>query len=106
MHAYGNLQIWQEISWIRSHLEELTNKNESVIDSDWKVSDAPADYVEHMMEMIVGIEMPILRLESKWKVSQNQPEQNRDGVIQGLRDLVGDSCPMACLVEAYKRNEN
>ncbi len=102
VHAHGNVQIQQESVWIRSHLEALTNRNESAIESDWQVSDAPAEYIERMMSMIIGIEIPIARLEGKWKVSQNQPEQNREGVIKGLKTLAGDGCPMAGLVEAYK----
>lgn len=102
VHAYGKLQVKHEISWIRRHLEELTRTNEHAIHGDWQVSDAPVDYIERLMEMIVGIEIPISRLEGKWKVSQNQPAQNRDGVIQGLREKSGNQCPMAYLVEAYK----
>jgi transcriptional regulator len=102
VHAHGHVQVLHESAWIRSHLEELTNRNKSTIDSDWQVSDAPADYIERMMGMIVGIEIPIARLEGKWKVSHNQPAQNRDGVIQGLKALSGVGCPMAGLVEAYK----
>ena len=101
VHAYGSLQIRQDAAWIRSHLEALTNQHEATIASDWAVSDAPADYIERMMGMVVGIEIPVTRLQGKWKVSQNQPEQNRDGVIQGLRELGGVQCPMASLVEAY-----
>jgi transcriptional regulator len=33
---------------------------------------------------IFGIEIPIARLEGKWKVSQNRPEADRDGVADGL----------------------
>jgi transcriptional regulator len=89
VHAHGNVQVRHENAWIRSHLEELTHKNESAIQSDWQVADAPADYIERLMGMIVGIEIPITRLQGKWKVSQNQPAQNRDGVIQGMRALMG-----------------
>ena len=47
---------------------------------------------------ITGIELPIDRIEGKWKASQNQPEQNRKGVALGLR---GDDAAsaMAALVE-------
>jgi len=102
VHACGDMQVRHESAWIRSHLEELTSRNEIAMDSDWQVSDAPVDYIERLMRMIVGIEIPITHLEGKWKVSQNQPAQNREGVIQGLKALSGDGCPMAGLVEAYQ----
>jgi transcriptional regulator len=34
---------------------------------------------------IVGVEIPIDRIEGKWKVSQNRPEADRAGVVAGLR---------------------
>jgi transcriptional regulator len=48
---------------------------------------------------IVGIEIPIVRIEGKWKVSQNRPVADREGVVAGLR-AQGDeaSAEMAALV--------
>ena len=37
-----------------------------------------------MLEAIVGLELPIARLEGKWKVSQNRPAEDRAGVAAGL----------------------
>jgi len=51
----------------------------------WQVSDAPEPYIEQMLKAIVGIEIPIARLEGKWKLSQNRPPQDRAGVIADLR---------------------
>jgi transcriptional regulator len=49
------------------------------------VDDAPAAYVAAQMKGIVGVEIPIDRIEGKWKVSQNRPEADRAGVVAGLR---------------------
>lgn len=103
VHAHGYLHVHHESNWIRRHLEALTNRNENAIDSDWRLSDAPADYIERLMGMVVGIEIPISSLEGKWKVSQNQPLENGNGVIQGLSALSTPTCPMANLVEVYKK---
>jgi transcriptional regulator len=37
------------------------------------------------MKGIVGVEIPVSRIEGKWKVSQNRPEVDRAGVVAGLR---------------------
>jgi transcriptional regulator len=50
------------------------------------MDEAPPDYIDTLMKAIVGIEIPIVRLEGKWKLSQNQPEQNRKGVIAGMQE--------------------
>jgi transcriptional regulator len=51
------------------------------------VEDAPPDYIAGQLKGIVGIEMPIARLEGKWKVSQNRPAQDRQGVVAGLQGM-------------------
>jgi predicted FMN-binding regulatory protein PaiB len=55
----------------------------------------------HPFGAMVGVEIEITRIEGKWKVSQNQPEASRDGVVRGLR-MRGDERArvMAGLVSA------
>jgi len=54
---------------------------------------------------VVGIEMVITRLSGKWKVSQNQPPQNRSSVIQGLNASgQSEAVTMAALVDAGVNN--
>jgi transcriptional regulator len=69
------------------HLNSLTDTHEAASPSPWKVSDAPADYVEGIAKGIVGIELSIERLEGKWKVSQNQNELTRTSIAEGLAEL-------------------
>jgi transcriptional regulator len=84
VHVYGILQIVDKPDWLRAQLETLTDQNEAQFSGPWAVDDAPTEFTEKLLESIVGIEMKITQLLGKWKVSQNQPLQNRDGVIQGL----------------------
>jgi transcriptional regulator len=37
------------------------------------------------MQAIVGIEIPISRIDGKWKMSQNKDDADREGVISGMR---------------------
>lgn len=101
VHAYGSLRIIDDASWIRTQLEALTAHNEASFSEPWAVSDAPAEFTEKLIEAIVGIEIVITRLSGKWKVSQNQPPQNRRSVIQGLNDSgQSEAVAMAALVDA------
>jgi transcriptional regulator len=84
VHAYGSLKVMEDKDWMRAHLERLTNENEAETAMPWKVSDAPEDFIETMMKGIVGLELPINRLEGKWKVSQNRTVRDREGVLEGL----------------------
>ena len=47
-----------------------------------------------LLKGIVGLEMVIERIEGKWKVSQNQTEANRRGIIEGL-ETRGDAASLA-----------
>jgi transcriptional regulator len=59
---------------------------EKMRDSTWQVSDAPAEYIEKMLNAIVGIELTITRVQAKWKVSQNRDAADREGVARGLSE--------------------
>jgi transcriptional regulator len=100
VHAYGVLRVVEDASWLRDLLDRLTAHNEAPFAAPWSVADAPADYIEKSMKAIVGIEVTITRLAGKWKVSQNQPAENRAGVVEGLKAKGGgDALEMAALVE-------
>jgi transcriptional regulator len=87
VHARGPLRFIEDADWLRAQVEALTQQQESAFAEPWAVRDAPADYIEKMLAAIVGVEMAVASLEGKWKVSQNQPEGNREGVIAGLGEL-------------------
>lgn len=84
VHVYGELKIIEDPAWIRRQMEKLTRQSEAAVMQDWQISDAPQDYIEKMINAVVGIEIVISRLHGKRKASQNQPPVNRQGVIAGL----------------------
>jgi transcriptional regulator len=94
--------VIEDRAWLLQHLNELTSVHEANQALPWKVSDAPADYTERMIERIVGVEIPIAKLDGKWKVSQNRPDSDKLGVVAGL--LAKDdprSSEMAALVNNH-----
>jgi transcriptional regulator len=100
VHAYGPLRAVEDPAWLRDFVERLTNRYEVARAEPWKITDAPRDYIEHMLGAIVGIEIPVTRLIGKWKASQNRPPGDRDGVIRGLREIVDtDATTMAGFVK-------
>ncbi|MEW5904843.1 MAG: FMN-binding negative transcriptional regulator [Pseudomonadota bacterium] len=87
VHAHGTLNIIDDSAWIRTQMEVLTDQQEQTHPKPWAVTDAPNEYIQKMLEAVVGIEIKITKLLGKWKVSQNQPPQNQVGVIAGLDGL-------------------
>ena len=85
VHAWGRPHVIDDAAWLRHQLEDLTLLKEGARPTPWKIDDAPAQYVVSQIKGIVGVEIPIDRIEGKWKVSQNRPEADRAGVVAGLR---------------------
>jgi transcriptional regulator len=90
VHAYGPLRAIEDPVWLRAFVERLTIRHEGHRHAatgaiPWQVSDAPEDYIASMLKAIVGIEIPIARLEGKWKMNQNRTREDRAGVVSGLR---------------------
>ena len=86
VHAYGYLEVIDDPAWIRNQVDALTQQNEAAFDRPWQVDDAPSEYTDKMIAALLGLEIRITRWLGKTKASQNQPADNRNGVIAGLGD--------------------
>jgi transcriptional regulator len=98
VHAQGPVSFFEDAERLRAIVTRLTDTHEAKRAAPWQVSDAPEDYVRAMLKAIIGFELPIARLEGKWKMSQNRPAEDRAGVVEGL---AGDGeAELAALVAA------
>lgn len=84
VHAYGPVEFFDDPDRLLEAVRRLTNLHEGERESPWAVSDAPAEFVQAQLRGIVGLRMPVTRLEGKRKMSQNRPQADRDGVAAGL----------------------
>ena len=84
VHAHGTLRFDSEPDALRRHLEQLTALHESGRPRPWSIEDTPDGYVDKLLGAIVGVEIEITRLDGKWKMSQNRPTPDVEGVIEGL----------------------
>jgi transcriptional regulator len=85
VHAHGVARAVHDTDWKRAMLERLSQAHEAAQPQPWQVSDAPADYIDRMLRAIVGIELPIDRLEGKLKASQDEDLPDRLGTVAGLQ---------------------
>lgn len=83
-HAYGAIKIVDDREWLRGLVTRLTHRFEADRKPPWSPSDAPGAFIDKQLSAIVGIELPITKLIGKWKVSQNRPAKDRDGVARAL----------------------
>lgn len=84
IHAYGPVRFFDDADRLLAHVTKLTETHEALRAAPWAVTDAPSDYIRGQLNRIIGFEIPIARLEGKWKMSQNRPAPDRAGVVEGL----------------------
>ena len=97
VHAWGAPRVIDDGDWVRGQVERLTAAREAGRATPWAVADAPDAYIAAQVRALVGLEIPIARIEGKWKASQNRPEADRRGVGAGL-EAEGETA-MAGVVE-------
>jgi transcriptional regulator len=101
VHAHCSLHAIHDPEQVRQLVTQLTDQHEASQAHPWHVADAPRDYIDKLLANIVGIELRVHRMQGKWKVSQNQPSQNQQSVVQGLLSEGADAqAQMASLVQA------
>lgn len=104
VHAWGRPQVMDDATWVRGQVDDLTRHKEAARAAPWQVSDAPEAFLAAQLKGIVGLEIPVARIEGKWKVSQNRNAADQAGVAAGLRGTGDEADVMASLVaERMKR---
>ena len=83
VHVHGPLAIFDDATKTRGVLDALIDRFENHRPAPWKLalSDRQRDA---MMGAIVGFEMPIRRIDAKFKLSQNRSRDDRLRVIEAL----------------------
>ena len=99
VHAHGVPQAVDDPARILDVVTRLTQVHEAGQALPWQVADAPADYIAKLLQAIVVVEIPVQRWVGKWKVSQNRPAADQQGVAAGLNAQGGEAAQMAALVQ-------
>jgi len=104
VHAYGPVTFYDDADRLLNLVTRLTDTHEAGRPDRWHVSDAPADYTRSMLKAIVGFELPIARLEGKWKMSQNRPAEDVPGIVEALSRAGGDAAEVGHIVAARNKD--
>jgi transcriptional regulator len=84
VHASGPVEFFDDAERLLDVVTRLTRLHENGRADPWAVSDAPERFIAAQLRGIVGLRMPIEKLEGKRKMSQNRSEPDRKGVREGL----------------------
>jgi transcriptional regulator len=91
VHAYGPVEFFEDPDRLYDVVTRLTNLHEGERPERWAVTDAPAEFIRSQLRGIVGLRLPIARIEGKRKLSQNRPAGDRQGVAAGLAESERES---------------
>lgn len=105
VHASGTLVAIEDASWLLALVNRLTDRHEAARPAPWAVDDAPGPYIDAMLKAIVGIEIPITRLQGKWKINQDDPAADRVQIAAGLGAEPGGA-KMAAIMQARQQEES
>lgn len=84
VHAYGPAEFFEDADRLLGIVTRLTDLHERPRADPWAVTDAPPSFIRAQLKGIVGLRLPITRLEGKRKMSQNRSAADRAGVAAGL----------------------
>ena len=84
VHLTGAIKAFNDADSLLYQLNRITDMMEQPTAVPWKVSDAPDDYIAKLLNAITGVRLHIDSIEGIAKLSQNRPEGDRAGVLNGF----------------------
>jgi transcriptional regulator len=82
VHAYGNARTFSETAGLLNMLHDLIPTFEAAYAEQWASLSEP--YRTRMLSHIVGFEIEVIKLEAKFKLSQNRTHDEQQKVIDSL----------------------
>jgi transcriptional regulator len=94
VHAYGRARLIEAPDELNTLVRRLVHIYESGQPEPW-APHLPEEFLQARLAAIVGFELEITRLEGKFKLGQNRPEQDR---LSAARTLIAAGDPTAVQV--------
>jgi transcriptional regulator len=105
VHAYGQVQAVEDAEFLEDILEALLRRYEAHRLDAWRMDSLPIEYRSRALAAVVGIRMPVLRLEAKFKLGQNRAAADRRGTILGLeREGSVEAAGLATFMRSYLKD--
>lgn len=108
-HARGRVTIHDDERYVRGVVARLTRTHEATQPTPWKMTDSPKEYIDGMLQEIVGIEIEITALVGKLKLSQNKAADDIQGAAEALKaldeNIIGDAMLACAAAQSSKENK-
>ncbi|UQA61186.1 FMN-binding negative transcriptional regulator [Polyangium aurulentum] len=86
VHAHGRAQGPMPRDELRALLDDLVAIHERGAPSPWSTAELAPEFLDGLMEGIVGLSIRIERLEGKFKLSQNRSPEDQQRVMRALAE--------------------
>jgi transcriptional regulator len=83
VHATGTPQLVEDNARLREMVMALVDNHEAPLGRPWDVRKAEPT-IDEELRAIIGFEIPIDRLEGKFKMNQNRSREDQEGVVAAL----------------------
>lgn len=100
VHAKGRLKFHDNETRTRKLVAKLTKRHEASMDSPWRMSDAPSEYISKLLKQISSIEIEITSLFGKFKLNQDDGARDMSAAGKKLIDQGEQAIGSAMLAEA------
>ena len=84
VHVYGKPVASEDRDFTKAALVDLVAKYESTRSNPWRAEGLAPDVFDKLASAIVAFEMPVERIEGKFKLGQNRSREDRGGMLAGL----------------------
>ncbi|MES9830643.1 MAG: FMN-binding negative transcriptional regulator [Candidatus Thiodiazotropha sp. DIVDIV] len=82
VHVYGECRLFQGTKELQQIVDSLTRKHEAAFENPWT-----PEYRASILQAIIGVEITIEEIQSKYKLSQNRSQHDQLQIIGQLRAL-------------------
>ena len=83
-HVYGTPVVIDDPQTVYAGQQDLVNHYEAQFDMPWRMEDVDTNFIDGMLRAIVSFEIPIERIQCKFKLSQNRPAEDQRCVVDAL----------------------
>ncbi len=105
VHAHGRIRVRDDERFVRAVVGRLTKTHEAAQPVPWTMADSPRDFIDTLLQAVVGIEIEITRLVGKAKLSQNKDVRDLRGAAEALQASGAKDIGDAMLTCAESRPE-
>jgi transcriptional regulator len=84
VHVYGAPRIVESDERLAQIVDATVAENEKGFGKPWNGDALPIDFREKLLQAIVGFEIQVSRIEGKFKLGQNRPDEDVEGACRAL----------------------